>query len=66
MQREDQVKELFQITLEYLERLFKTKAIVTVKGIWVTIQFGNLYTVTGRGYLNAIQKLDSKLDELVE
>ena len=66
MQREDQVKELFYLDLEHLERLFHAKATVTVKGIWVTIQFGNLYTVTGRGYLNAIQKLDSKLDELVE
>lgn len=70
MRREDQVKELFDMNIKQLEQAYSHKARVTVKGIWVSIMFGtnqeNLFTVKGRGYLNALRLLDDKLESLIE
>jgi len=65
MRKDEEVKELFDMNLEHLKKMFRQKDVtVTLKGVWVTIKFGDLYTVKGRGYRNAINALDEKLEEL--
>lgn len=64
MRKDEETKELFYWGVETLEKMFKHKATVTVNAPWVTIQFGDLVTVKGRGYKNALEKLDEYLEDL--
>jgi hypothetical protein len=64
MRKDEEVIELFYLGIHYLEKMFKFKAIVTKNGPWITVEFGTLVTVKGRGYANTLGKLDDYLDEL--
>lgn len=64
MRKDEEVKELFYLNIESLEKLFRTKAEVSIDGIWITIKFGNLATVKGRGYTAALRLLGGELDKL--
>ena len=63
MRKDEEVKELFYWGVENLEKLYNQKATVTVNAPWVTIKFGDLVTVKGRGYKNAFEKLDEFLED---
>ena len=67
MRKDEEVKEMFDYCLEQLKQMFKQKDVtVTVKGVWITIRFGDICTVRGRGYRNALRVLDDVLEELVD
>ena len=65
MRKDEEVIEVFYLCLEQLKKLFKVKEVkVTLAGTWVTIVFGNLYTIKARGYVNTMRVLYKELEEL--
>jgi hypothetical protein len=64
MRKDEEVKEMFYWNIETLEKLWRTKAKVSINGIWITIEFGTLATVTARGYNAAMRALGEELESL--
>jgi len=65
MRKDEEVIELFYSNLENLKKLYsQSETKVSVNNGWVTIEFGTLYVVKGRGYRNALNALYEKLLEL--
>jgi len=65
MRKDEEVKEMFALGIEFLEREFRTKATITYNGIWITVEFGKIAKVTGRGYVATMNLLGDELDKLV-
>jgi len=65
MRKDEEVKEMFYWNIEHLKQMFRQADVTTtMKAGWVTIKFGDLCTVKGRGYRNAILALDDSLEKL--
>ena len=62
--KHEQMIEIFDFALQSLAKQFAQKATYTVSAGWVTIQFGNLYTVKKRGYAACLNALDALLYDL--